>query len=136
MQGHSFVANGNIGPCRFVKQDTTTDGRVLQCGSGDQPFGISQKATHLIALSGGGFSTDDGFAATAGLELQVFGQGHMNVYLELGGTVANGDFLKPDANGKGVTAGTDKDKYGARALAAGTSGKLIPVEVVIGDLSI
>lgn len=132
-QGHSLVANGNIAPCRFVKLDTSNEGRATACGAGEKPFGISQKATHNMSLSGGGtVDQDDGYAAVAGEMFFAYGQGHMGVFLELGGTVTVGDLLKASTNGVGIAVTANNDIYGARALASGTSGQLIPVEVVIG----
>lgn len=139
MDGGSFtrVANGDIAPCRFVKLDTTADGRVLAAGAGDRPFGISQKATHNIAMSGGGFTqTDDGLAAKAGEMLNIHGQVGETCLLELGGTVTRGDLLKPGSAGVGVTGNTDKDKSGAEALASGVSGQLIPVKILRIDVSV
>lgn len=130
------VANGNVAPSRFVKLDATAEGRVLQCGAGENIFAISQPQTRRIALSGAISGTDDGFAAVAGEMLNLIGPGDDEALLELGGTVAHGDFLKSDANGKGVTAGTDKDNVGAQALSAGTSGKLIKVKPMRFDRAV
>lgn len=133
----SKVAGGNIAPSRFVKLSTTAEGRVLQCGAGEAIYGISQPSVHNIALSGGGFTTpDDGYAAVAGEMLNIYGPGDDTVMLELGGTVTVGDYLKSDADGKGVNAGTDKDKAGAQAQASGTSGKLIPVKPIRFDVAV
>jgi hypothetical protein len=129
---HGKVANGNIAPSRFVTLDSTAAGRVVQATTGDLPFGISQPQTRRIALSG----TDDGYAAIADENINVYGPGDPGVLLELGGTVSHGDLLKPTTGGKGITASSDHDKYGARALASGTSGQLIPVEVLIGERSV
>lgn len=135
MTGPGFVAGGDIVMSRFVKLDTTT-GRVVAAGAGDRPIGVSQKATHNMALSGGGLVTqDDGFAAKAGEMLQVYGMGERNVLLELGGTVANGDLLKASTAGVAIAATGDTNKVGARALSAGVSGQLIPVDLVAFDIS-
>jgi len=120
----SYKANGNIAPCRFVKLDTTADGRVLQCGAGDKIQGISQAGTRRTPYS----TLDDGYAAIAGEDLEVFGTAEQPL-LELGGTVTRGDRLKADANGAGVTSSTDKDEWGAIALQSGVSGQLVRVEV-------
>jgi hypothetical protein len=52
--------------------------------------------------------------------------------LKLAGTVALGALLKSDADGKGVKCTAAGDEYGARALKAGVSGDVIPVDVVQG----
>ena len=51
--------------------------------------------------------------------------------LELGGTVSAGDMLKPDANGKGVTAAST-NYYGAIAKHGGAAGEKILVVVERG----
>ncbi len=46
-----------------------------------------------------------------------------------------GNLLKPNTNGDGTGIATtaDGDAYGARALRNGTSGDIIPVEVLVGE---
>lgn len=128
---YTKVANGNIAPSRFVKLDSTADNRALQCGANEAPWGISQPSTRRLALSG----WDDGYAAIAGEMLTIAGPGDDEALLELGGTVAHGDHLKSDANGKGVAGNANLDKVGAIALQAGTSGKLIRVKPIRFDIS-
>lgn len=123
-----MVAGGNIAPMRFVKPSTLADNKCLQCGAGEMPIGISQRGTRNTPYS----SLDDGYAAIAGESLQIYGPTELAM-LELGGTVAAGDLLKSDADGKGVTAGAGT-MYGARASQAGTSGKLIEVYVMFGEI--
>jgi len=120
----SMTANGNIAPSRFVISDTSADGKVTQAGAGGRVIGVSQQGTRRTPYS----SLDDGYAAIAGEDLMVYTQG-AECWLELGGTVANGDRLKSDANGKGVATTTDRDEWGAVAMQAGASGKLIKVRV-------
>ena len=122
----SRKANGNIAPSRFVKTDTTGDGLALQAGAGDKILGVSQAGTRRTPYGG----LDDGFAAIAGEDLEVFVQGEHNVMLELGGTVVAGDRLKSDANGKGITTTTTGDEMGAATDVAGTSGQVIPVRMI------
>jgi len=133
---YSKVPGGDIVSSTFVKLNSAADGQVLQAGSGDSVFGIAGPGTRRIALD----PYDTGGAGLVGKAgdpaILIYGPGDPGVSLRLGGTVANGDYLKPDSSGYGVVASSDKDKYGARALAAGTSGKLIPVEVVIGERSV
>lgn len=130
------VANGNIAPSRFVKLDASATGRVLQAGANVAVFGISQPQTRRIAISGAISGTDDGYAAVADEMLNVIGPGDDEALLELGGTVAHGDPIKSDADGKGVKADTDKDHVGAIALSDGTSGKLIKVKPYRYDLAV
>ena len=121
----SMKSNDNVAPSRFVKLDATGDGLVLQAGAGEKCYGVSQEGTRRTPYG----ALDDGYAAIAGEDLEVFGAGS-ECRLEAGGTVAPGDRLKSDASGRGVATTTNLDEYGAVALQAGTVGKLVRVEVV------
>jgi len=128
-----WTANGDIRPSRFVKIDATLTtpnqgNRCLECDAGETPIGVSQKGTRYTPLTG----LDNGFAASAGQGLQVYGLGQV-APLELGGTVAPGDYLKSDADGKGVAASVG-EYYGAVAPMAGISGQIMDVQVVFGKL--
>jgi hypothetical protein len=120
----SKTANGNIRPSRFVKLDSSGDNLVAESDADDPCYGISQAGTRRTPYS----SLDDGYAAIAGEDLEVFGVGEVCM-LELGATATVGARLKSDADGKGTPVTTDLDEYGAIALVAGTSGKLIQVLV-------
>jgi len=121
------VANGNIAPSRFVKIDTTAEGKVLQAGAGDKTYGVSEPGVRNVPYG----ALDDGFAAIAGENLRIFGPGpDKDIPLELGGTVTQGDRLKSDANGKGVVTVTNLDEWGAVAMKSGVSGEIIPVQPV------
>jgi len=124
MARRTLQASGNIVMCRFVKLDSTADGKGLQCGAGDPITGVSQKGSRRIPYGG----LDDGYCAIAGEDFEVYEEGELT-YLELGGTVSPGDRLKSDSVGRGVTTTTDQDEYGAVARQAGTVGKLVEVRV-------
>jgi hypothetical protein len=127
----SMKANGNITMSRFVRIDTSGDGLVVQAGTGEKCFGVSQAGSRRVPYS----SLDDGYAAIAGEDLEVFGIGE-ECWLEIGGTVTVGDRLKSDTDGKGVTTTTNLDEWGAVARQAGTSGQLIRVQVIpLGQIS-
>jgi hypothetical protein len=126
MPNFSMVADGNIAPARFVTMSTTKAGRVTQATAGQQIFGVSVPQVRNAPYS----SLDDGFTAIQGEQVGVFGPPDKDVMLEIGGTVTRGDRLKADANGKGVTTVTNLDEYGAIAQDSGTSGQLIPVQLV------
>lgn len=128
---YSKLANGNVSPCRFVKLDSD-QGRVVTCGAGENMYGISSPHTRRLALSG----WDDGFAAVAGENLNIIGPGDDEGLLELGGTVTHGQYIKSDADGKGVAATSDKDKVGAQCLQAGVSGDLVKVKPMRFDLAV
>ena len=123
------IASGDIYPSRFAKL-STTDGKATQCGSNERPFGISQLNTRRSE-----YIDTSGKAAAAGEPILIY-DNNEECLLELGGTVTQNDVLKSDANGKGVVAGTDKDKAGARAMRGGVSGEIIPVKVDIVDIAV
>lgn len=125
MASASKVANGDIKPYRFVKL-TTTDGRVLVCGAGDQIYGVSQAGTHRTPLQG----LDDGFAASSGENLNIWIPPEKEVLLLLGGTVVQGDHLKSDADGAGVVTTSAQDEIGAIASFSGVSGQIVPVQII------
>lgn len=126
----SKLPGGNIYPARFVKLDGSNVGKALQCGAGEAVFGISTPHTRKFALSG----YDDGYAGVDGDgAMNIIGPGDDEALLELGGTVTHGQYVKSDADGKGVAATGDKDNVGAIALTGGTSGKLIRVKPIRFD---
>lgn len=93
-----------------------TSNKVVAAGAGDAPVGILQNAPN-------GSST-----APATAVVRLFGASK----LKLGGTVAQGNFLKSDANGKGVAVAAQHDQYGSEAKSSGVSGDLILVVLVRG----
>lgn len=124
----SKVANGNITPSRFVKLDTTVDGKVLQAGAGDMIFGVAQEGTRLAPLSG----WDDGYAAKAGENIRVYAAPEdKDCFLEIAGTTSVGDKLKSDGSGLGVVTTTANDNIGAIADEAGTANQLIKVRLLM-----
>lgn len=122
----TFVASGDINPCRFVKQDATGPKQAAQAGANEQIIGISQEW-----FKGAPTPSASTLAASAGLPVVVYTDGAVCL-LELGGTVDEGGYIKSDANGKGVasaTTGVTKQEQGAKALEAGVSGDKIRVFV-------
>lgn len=73
---------------------------------------------------------DDGLAAVSGEQVSVFGPPDKDVMLELGGTVTRGDRLTATTAGKAITTVTNLDEVGAIAMDSGTSGQLIPVQLI------
>lgn len=122
-----FVASGGIYPCRFVT--ISGDNTVAQSGAGDYTAGISQEGSHKTPLPG----ETNTYAAEAGDPLEVFGPGQ-ETQLELGATVVAGAKLKPDANGKGVSAAST-NYYGAIAKHGGAAGEKILVIVERGYMA-
>lgn len=125
----SKVATADIYPSRFVKL-ASSDGKVTQAGAGEKVFAVSGPGTNSFPFQG----LDTGLHASAGQNCRTYEMGE-KCLLELGGTVTAGDYLKADADGKGVTASSDQDDVGAIAQWGGTSGKLIEVKVHIAERS-
>lgn len=122
----SFLASGNISPSRFVKQDTSNEGYVSQAGAGERAIGVSQSGTRQPPISG----LDDGYAATQNTAPLTVFTATDECDLEAGGAITNGDYLKSDSSGRGVTASSADDIYCAIALrAATTAGQLVRVRV-------
>lgn len=115
----ALVSGADLSAKQFAfMKHVTDDEHCTFCVAGEASIGVLQNLTTAngdlaeVAFQGGGGK------------------------LKLGGTVARGDYLKSDANGFGVVASADKDKYGAKAMASGVSGDVIPVEVIHGERSI
>jgi hypothetical protein len=126
----SAIASAAIYPCRFVIKDTTDSGQVTQSGANGRVYGISQRDTRRTP-----YVETLGRAAIAGEPVGVYLENE-ECLLELGGTVTAGDYLKSDADGKGVTSSTDLDDVGARAIVSGTSGQQIRVQVKTFERSV
>ena len=115
------VAEGDVYGRRFVKYGAADYGALQAAANTDAIFGIARPmaAQTKVAVSGQQFDVD------------ILGEAE----IELGGTVAAGDFLTADASGKGVKI-TDVMLQagpvvcGAKASIAGVSGDYIPVTIV------
>jgi hypothetical protein len=128
MPSFTRVANGNIKPYRFVTQVGAPVGQVLQCGAGGKCYGISGEGNRRVS---GDIGLDDGFAAVAGENVNIYGPPHKDVLLVMNGTCSIGDRIKSDTDGGGLTTVTNLDEYGAIADEAATVvGQLIRVQVV------
>lgn len=127
----SFVANGNIAACSFVKFDGTRPGLVVQAGAGDAVVGVAGQGSRWAPWD----ELDDGYLAVAGENVAVKQDGAKRVMIKLGGTVDEGSWLKSDASGFAVASTTDQDKVGGRARQAGVSGDYIEMDVIIGERS-
>jgi hypothetical protein len=128
---HSMVAGGDIRPARFIKVSTAADYTCLEADANEAVIGISTNATRDAPIPNA--DTD---AAEAGDDLHYNPIGSV-CDLELAGTVARGDEIKSDADGKGVvraTTGTTLQNFGAIALESGVSGEFIKVLVVRGSV--
>ena len=115
---YAFFAEADLSAKQFtfVKFGAADNG-VVNSGAGEAIDGIMQDApatgeAGAVALPGGGAK------------------------LKLGGTVTRGQFIKSGAAGVGVAATANLEIYGAKAMASGVSGDVIPVEVVTGQMSL
>ncbi len=118
-------AGGNINPSRFVTIDVTDNHTVVESNSGDTKiFGISAEHTRDTPDSGG-----SAYHAIAGDQARIHVMGD-DPLLELGvGGCTAGDFLKPDNDGKGVTAASGATA-GALAMESGSAGEKVKVFVL------
>ena len=127
------VASGNITPSRIVYLDDTTGyaGRVLQAASATAKplYGVAQAGTHNIPLTIGGASLDDGYAATAGLNLAVYTEGDC-CKVEAGAAFSSGNTLTSDSSGRAIATTTDANFVVGVALAPATAaGQLVEMRV-------
>lgn len=123
-QSFSAIADGDIYPNRFVRRSATNERHVTQCGAGEKTLGVSQDGTRRID-----YIDTTGKAAIATEPIMYYGP-DSRCRLQIVATVAEGDRLKSDADGKGTPVTADKDEYGAIADQNGTAGQLIWVFVV------
>ena len=128
-----YISGGTIQPSRIVKMDVTKPFTVLQADAANTPLvGVSQEGS-MDPPGVVGSATD---AARADKTLRVHGPGE-ECLLEYGAAVATGDFLKPDAVGRGipVTFGEAAGhRHAAIALEDGVLGTKGRVLVVIGTI--
>lgn len=129
----NFIAGGNILPSRFVKPSTAADNTVLQAtagsvAEGDRVIGVSQEGGREPPLP----SVSTMYAGQAGDAMKVYGDTEVCLLTIGTGGCTRGDRLKSDANGKGLTASTTGDHYGAIALSSASENELARVQVQIG----
>jgi len=130
-----YKASADIRVSRFVKASGTNT--VAEAGVGERPIGVSAEYSESAPLPG---YTE--LSATSGnpASLYLAGDGQQEdrpVLLILGtGGATFGALLKADSAGAGVVASTDKDCYGAYALATGSAGETIPVRIMVGYISV
>ena len=129
-----FKASANIRPSRFVKRSGANT--IAEASTGEKMIGISAEYCNYAPLP-----SQTEFLAVSGeaTAFYVVGDGLQEdrpVLLVIGGTVTQGDLLKSDSTGRGVTADTDKDCYGALALESGSSGEAIKVRLLFGYFAV
>lgn len=125
----SFVADGNITPCTFVKLNTAaTAGHVLQAGAGDTPYGVSSQSDDQPPLA----ALDSGNAAVAGETLRVYtgADPEDEPYMQVDAAYNVGTQLKPNSSGVGTTVTSATDVWGAIMLEPSTAAnQLVRVSV-------
>jgi hypothetical protein len=124
----SWKLSGQISPAVFVSIDSNFDEQILQSIAGDMPIGISQEGQRDAPGLAGSDSNIAGKSGDVGM--RVIGLGN-EALIQCGGTVNPGNLVKPDANGKAVSAAPG-DIYGGVALQKGSSGVKIKVIVMRG----
>lgn len=115
----TYVAEGAIGPCLFVKPGAADYGVLAGAAAADKVIGI----------------TVPNVSAAIGDPVDVIHDGIAD--LKIGGSVTRGDLLVSDASGQGVVAAPTTGanaRYGAVALVSGVSGDIIPVKVTLGSV--
>ena len=105
-----LVAGGDINPCRFVKGGSSAY-NVLQCVAGAAAIGFSREFVYEAPTDGA-----SALAASLGRVVQVVRQGQV-AELEVGAAVLAFAYLKPDANGRAITA-LPGEYFSARAFEA------------------
>jgi hypothetical protein len=133
----NLVANGDIRPFRFVKQDdsgTPESFMAKEADANEVVIGISGEGTNYPPLDDLNITA---LAARAGQQFKLNGNGEICL-LQAGAPIAAGKRLKSDADGKGVevaTTGTTIQNYGAVALESATAAdQIIRVQVQIGNV--
>lgn len=125
-----LIAEGNIAPRRVVMKGTGDFGCLQSTATpGSPPLGISSEALRR----GPNSANDDGFAAITGEEIRVYQLGELAL-ADAGNTISAWDFVKPDANGRIVTATTGNYYVGQATQAATASNQEILVKVQPGTL--
>jgi len=126
-----LMANGDIYPCRFVKLDTSGDHYGIQATANSQIIGVSMEGSNYPPLSD---IVTTVYAAQQGDYYKLYGDGEQCL-VEAGTSIAMGDRLKSDANGRAVpiaTTGTTNQNMGGVALAAASAlGEKIPIQVLV-----
>lgn len=118
------TASGDINPSRFVAKSGAF--LVAQAGAGVIALGISHEGSKAVPLPGA-----SSLAAQAGDPIAVYGDTE-SCLLEAGAAFAAGAFLKPDAQGRGITAATGERFSAVAEQAAGAAGVKSIVLVRLG----
>lgn len=113
----TFKTVTNLTKELFVK--LSADNTVAVSGAGEAIIGIANESI-------------DGSSAERYINVGTVGG---TSKLKLGDTVTAGAFLKADSAGRGVTASSNTEVYGAKAIFGGVVNQVVEVEVVLGIIS-
>ena len=122
-----FEAATTVRPSRFVKMSVTHDSKVDEANAADVALlGISAEWNQDAPIP----SETTGDAAASGEHVRVYGMGDICL-IDLGsGGCTVGQYLKPDADGKGIVATVATDFIGALALEGGAENDKVRVQVM------
>jgi len=111
-------AGGDINTYRFIKLDTSENATALEANAGEVTIGISPEGAQDAPIPNA-----SALAAADGDHFMFHNLGN-EALLEIGtGGCTAGDFLKSDADGKGVSTSTNNDWYGAIAFETAAAGE-------------
>jgi len=124
----NLLAGGDIGTSRFVMLDTADEYECLEANANSKIIGISHESNNEAPIP----SVSTYEAAVDGESIRIYGAGDICL-LELAGTVAHGDYIISNADGKGVIVSPSAagQNIGAIAAQSGVSGDKIRVQVHI-----
>lgn len=118
-----IVKTTAIPPYRFVVVDALGYDYIKLAGANGKVLGVGPAGIH----------DQDGTTNAGDLDDQMEYYAGGRVKIELGGTVAVGDFVKSDANGKAVViaAGAGSQYVGGQAIVGGASGDVGQIEIML-----
>jgi hypothetical protein len=126
MENQGIMANGDIAPSRFVALDPTEDFRCVQAAAGN---------TVVIGISLDNIRTHPHTESTEtrhamdGEHVQIHRPGQFGK-VAAGAAIVRGAYLKPDANGKAITATTGNVAFARAWESAGAADETPIVEVM------
>jgi hypothetical protein len=124
MGQQSYTAGGDIRPARFVK--ISGEDTVTACGAGEFAIGVSRQHVRSTPLP----ESTQVNNAIAGDPITPFAMGE-TCYIEAGGNITAGAFLKSGAAGVAVVAGND-EFFNAIARAPAASGAMVKAYLING----
>lgn len=107
----SYKAGETLYPRRFVTLDTAADKTVNMSIADDEAIGVTYEGSRDAPIP----EVTTPIAAAEGGSVRVHGLGE-TCKIQASAAVASNAYLKPDADGKAVTAEDAGDAYSARAI--------------------